>query len=162
MSRQNIEDRGTWGDRLFNCSGFLGYPPGHLEIQADFAGNFTTILSRTNNKTDIGLIVRSADTVTSDCGAFDYLEFAFEASAMTLANHNKRLRCAIIPAIELQNETPVYDEASLKILSSMYSFNFKANKIMIHAVRSKNEKEMNIYKTYYCMSLNFSRIIKNT
>lgn len=119
ISRQNIENRGTLRDRVFNCSGYLGYPPGHLEIQTNFGGNFTTILSRANLDIELGFVTGSAATVSAECDAYDYLEFAFRETAMTLENNDKRLRCVIVPAPELPEQASVYDEDVLKILSGM-------------------------------------------
>jgi len=104
------------------CEGSLGYPPGHIEIQADFSGEFTTILTLENNKTDVAFIhVEETEVNDTTCSAHQTLKFAIEN--VPLEFHRKRLRCVTVPSTEVSDQTAVIsEEGSIKVVRSMYLF----------------------------------------
>lgn len=111
MSYQIIEDKFTWEDRPFACSAFVGYPRGHIEIQADFNGNFSTILSPTNKDNEIAQYVGNRTLNGTECSPYELMKFALKASALTLENHKKKIRCVVIadPLIPIQENKFVED-----------------------------------------------------
>lgn len=117
MSYQVIEGQGTWSERPFSCSAHVGYPRGHIEIQADFNGTFITILSPTEKDTDFALSVNRT-LFGTECDLYEYISFAIKASVLTIENHNKKLRCLVVPDSEISLKEAVFSEGRIMIVES--------------------------------------------
>lgn len=119
LSRQIIEDQETWRDRPFSCSGQLGYPHGSLEIQSNIYGNFTTILSITNDSNNFVATVGDWSTTGPVCESVQSVDFGLKSSAVTKRLHNTKLRCVIVPSSDVEGQAPVYSEEIIKVVDSM-------------------------------------------
>ena len=118
LSHQIIENQGTLGDRIFSCSAQIGYPPGHLEIQTDVTGNFTTLLSPTDTNNDMAFITSTVQRNTNKCDSSESFEFALKAPFVTMALHESRMRCVVIPPDSIPGPTPVFTEKIIEVVES--------------------------------------------
>ncbi|XP_053403047.1 uncharacterized protein LOC128546143 [Mercenaria mercenaria] len=113
LSRQIIEGQPTWAGRTFICEGGIGNPPGHIEVESNFDGEFGTLLAPLpgENKTSYGFIVDDSISAT-DCGFHQTLEFALENITKDYM-HQKYLRCVTKPSDDLKNGNVEYSEQKL-------------------------------------------------
>jgi len=120
MSSHILEGQGTWRDRPFTCEANLGYPNGHLEIQSDITGNFTTIISYSNQSNALALIIGNWETNGTECNRVHSLKFGLRQSAVTSNLHNTKLRCVVVPSSTSQNQEAVFIEEIVKVVDSKY------------------------------------------
>ena len=118
MSERIIEGAGTWLAKPFTCTGNLGYPNGHLEIQSDITGNFTTIFSYSNQSNDFAIIIGDWEINGDECNRVHTIQFGLKESAVTSNLHNTKLRCVVVPSSTSQNQEAVFTEEIVKVLHS--------------------------------------------
>lgn len=118
VSKEIISGSETQGDELFMCYGQVGHPSGHIKVEANFYGNFTTILSPADENNDLAFFVGSPVRNGTQCAAYEYVKFALKANATKLENHNKILRCVIVPAPELSSSATTFTDQVMKVLDS--------------------------------------------
>ncbi|XP_052783270.1 uncharacterized protein LOC128219502 [Mya arenaria] len=120
LSRQIIDGQGTWGDRLFYCSGELG-PEGALTIELTKNGTFLPLLTVNDTDNDVAFI-RKDNIVqqTSTCNNEVTIPFAFKAAHVNSKLHGKRLRCKTSPLAGLGLDVLYSNEEEIKVVNSSF------------------------------------------
>jgi len=109
MAAEIIENKYTLAGKEFSCTGELGYPTGHMEIQSDFNGEFDTFLTLQDNDNGIAFINdHSNDTTDGTCRFVQTIKYAFDTAKVEY--HLKRFRCALYPSEDADDQSVLYSE----------------------------------------------------
>jgi len=125
LSWEIIENKYTLGDRVFECSGQVGYPnAGTLEIESNFNETFAPLYLAPNDTTDkdTAKAFMTSNKLSKDqdsCLNSRTLKFAFHNISADM--HNKRLRCIVRPSADAANGSIQYSSSQvMKVASGKY------------------------------------------
>ena len=127
LSWEIIENKYTLDDRVFQCSGQVGYPnAGTLEIESNFDGTFAQLYLAPDGNTDkdtAKAFMTKLSEYQGSCLNSRTLKFAFHNISADM--HNKRLRCIVRPPADAANGSIQYSSSQvMKVASGKYSIVF--------------------------------------
>ena len=122
LSWEIIENKYTLDDRVFQCSGQVGYPnAGTLEIESNFNETFAPLYLAPDGNTDKNTAQAfiTSNELSKDqglCLNSRTLKFAFHNISADM--HNKRLRCIVRPPSGAANSSIQYSSPRLMKVAS--------------------------------------------